>query len=302
MEAVLKTITTEKMQEAFDISSTYSEVISRIGLSRRRQVYSALTEYIWKNKIDLTQFFQNSKNRPKFNKGLTQEEIFKKDSVFSGSLLKKIKQYNLKDCSKCEICGISDWMGKPITFQVHHKDGDRTNDELDNLQILCPNCHTQTDNYGSKNIKKKVSYETKRYFCVDCGKELAFKGIRCSDCNKKRIEFLSKCPSKEELEVKAKEFESLAALGRYYQVSDNTVKKWLNKFNLPYPKRKPKKYKPKVNYPTYRVDDIIKTATRWERYLKLPKHKIARYVSQHTKEEIESYIKTFYDKFYLINT
>ena len=89
MEAVLKTITTEKMQEAFDISSTYSEVISRIGLSRRRQVYSALTEYIWKNKIDLTQFFQNSKNRPKFNKGLTQEEIFKKDSVFSGSLLKK---------------------------------------------------------------------------------------------------------------------------------------------------------------------------------------------------------------------
>ena len=36
MEAVLKTITTEKMQEAFDISSTYSEVISRIGLSRRR--------------------------------------------------------------------------------------------------------------------------------------------------------------------------------------------------------------------------------------------------------------------------
>ena len=83
--------------------------------------------------------------------------------------------------------------------------------------------------------------------------------------------------------------------------SDNTIRNWINKLGLPYPKKQPKKYKPKVHNPTYRVDDIVKTATRWERYLDLPQHKIARYVPNHTTEEIELYIKSFYDKF-LINS
>lgn len=55
---------------------------------------------------------------------------------------------------RCECCGLSEWNGIPITLQAHHKDGDKTNNELENLQLLCPNCHSQTDNYCSKNINK----------------------------------------------------------------------------------------------------------------------------------------------------
>jgi hypothetical protein len=50
---------------------------------------------------------------------------------------------------------LSEWNKLPITLQAHHIDGDRTNNVLDNLSLLCPNCHSQTDNFGSKNIKKE---------------------------------------------------------------------------------------------------------------------------------------------------
>lgn len=52
---------------------------------------------------------------------------------------------------KCECCGISEWNGKKLTLQLHHKNGKHDDNSLDNLQILCPNCHTQTENFGSKN-------------------------------------------------------------------------------------------------------------------------------------------------------
>ena len=56
---------------------------------------------------------------------------------------------------KCECCGISEWNNKPIRLQLHHKNGNPTDNSLTNLEVLCPNCHTQTDNYGSKNTRDK---------------------------------------------------------------------------------------------------------------------------------------------------
>lgn len=55
---------------------------------------------------------------------------------------------------KCESCGLTTWQNQPIPLEAHHIDGDKTNNTLENLQLLCPNCHTLTINYGSKNIKK----------------------------------------------------------------------------------------------------------------------------------------------------
>lgn len=52
---------------------------------------------------------------------------------------------------KCECCGLDSWNDLPIALQVHHKDGDGLNNLLDNLELLCPNCHSQTDNYCGRN-------------------------------------------------------------------------------------------------------------------------------------------------------
>ncbi len=57
----------------------------------------------------------------------------------------------------CGECGIGpEWNGKPLSFQVHHKDGDVNHNKLKDLKILCPNCHTQTETWGSKNYNKST--------------------------------------------------------------------------------------------------------------------------------------------------
>ena len=56
---------------------------------------------------------------------------------------------------RCENCGLEFWGEKLIPLEAHHKDGNKCNNVLNNLQLLCPNCHTLTNNYGSKNKKKK---------------------------------------------------------------------------------------------------------------------------------------------------
>jgi 5-methylcytosine-specific restriction endonuclease McrA len=59
----------------------------------------------------------------------------------------------------CENCGLSTWLGNPIPLELHHIDGDKTNNTLENFQLLCPNCHALTDSYRGKNVKKKRNKE-----------------------------------------------------------------------------------------------------------------------------------------------
>jgi hypothetical protein len=54
---------------------------------------------------------------------------------------------------RCECCGLTQWLGQPVPLELHHIDGDRMNNILRNLELLCPNCHALTDNYRGKNKK-----------------------------------------------------------------------------------------------------------------------------------------------------
>lgn len=68
--------------------------------------------------------------------------------------------YNRGHC--CEECGIREWNGKPLSFELDHIDGDNFNNSINNLRFLCPNCHSQTITFRGRNVntgKKKVSDE-----------------------------------------------------------------------------------------------------------------------------------------------
>jgi 5-methylcytosine-specific restriction endonuclease McrA len=67
-----------------------------------------------------------------------------------GHLKMRLIKAGLKQ-NRCEQCGITEWQGRPLNMQLHHRNGDRTDNRLENIVFLCGNCHSQTDTYGGRN-------------------------------------------------------------------------------------------------------------------------------------------------------
>ena len=88
-----------------------------------------------KEKWSLEEYLQNSAN------------------VQSNKIRHKLLDEGIKE-HRCECCGLTTWLDKPIPLELHHIDGDRTNNTLENFQLLCPNCHAFTDSYRGKNSRK----------------------------------------------------------------------------------------------------------------------------------------------------
>ncbi|HYF27854.1 MAG TPA: HNH endonuclease signature motif containing protein [Baekduia sp.] len=65
------------------------------------------------------------------------------------NLKRRLIALGLKE-DRCELCGLVDWRGQPLPLELHHRNGDPCDDRLENLQIVCPNCHSQTDTWGGK--------------------------------------------------------------------------------------------------------------------------------------------------------
>jgi hypothetical protein len=71
------------------------------------------------------------------------------------SLKNRMIGAGLKDGS-CEECGITEWRGRPLSMALHHVNGDGRDNRLDNLRLLCPNCHSQTENFAGKGVMRTI--------------------------------------------------------------------------------------------------------------------------------------------------
>lgn len=74
-----------------------------------------------------------------------------------------LKRYLSEQKEGCWECGITEWNGKEIVLELEHIDGNSSNDSEENLSLLCPNCHSQTDTYKGKNVGNGRHYRRQRY-------------------------------------------------------------------------------------------------------------------------------------------
>lgn len=81
------------------------------------------------------------------------EYLTNSKDIQSNKVRKKLLQEGYKE-HRCENCGMTEWLGKPIPLELHHIDGNRHNNTLENFILLCPNCHAFTNSYRGKNATK----------------------------------------------------------------------------------------------------------------------------------------------------
>ena len=103
--------------------------------------------------IDTSHFLGQGWNKNNYNYEAFTEFSYKKNGNSTAKALTALRG------QACEHCGTTTWLGQPINLEVHHKDGDRTNNSLENLQLLCPNCHSYTYTFVKQKDKREKSEE-----------------------------------------------------------------------------------------------------------------------------------------------
>ena len=163
MWGTLNSYTHIELQKLLDESYSIADVLRKIGLRANGGNYATITKKIQDYNLDLTQLKHNKKEYHKkiFKLRPIQysiEDILnnKHTNYASSKLLKRLIAEGYKE-AKCEICGLTEWNGKPIHFHLHHKDGNHNNNSFENLQVVCPNCHSQTDTYCGKKTSSKFN-------------------------------------------------------------------------------------------------------------------------------------------------
>ena len=158
-------ITDDQFIQIVKESYSITEVIRKSGLKVAGGNYETTKNRIKRLNLDISHFTgklwsKGKKLKSNYFKNLKPlSEILIKNSTYqSYKLIKRLFSENLKE-HKCECCGLTNWQGSRIPLELHHINGDHTDNRLENLQVLCPNCHASTDNYRGRNIGKSAQTE-----------------------------------------------------------------------------------------------------------------------------------------------
>lgn len=133
-------------------SKSIREVLCSLNMATAGGNYQTIKNKIAEHNIDISHFTGQAWNKGKKlgPKRSIDEYLSNKKSIQSWKLKQRLLKEKLFE-PKCYKCCKETWMDNPIPLELHHIDGDNSNNQLSNLTILCPNCHALTDNYRGKN-------------------------------------------------------------------------------------------------------------------------------------------------------
>lgn len=225
----------EAFRNLVERNITYSDCLREIGLSTNGAGSSALLKKRIKELNISTEHFDSRFHRS----GCAGKKYIKPISSYLTKNPKiSIKSLRIRIIKEkvipyvCAICGNNGvWEGRELVLHLDHINGDNTDNRLENIRFLCPNCHSQTDTYAGRNVKK-VSKPLK--ICLYCrklfnpiNKKQKFCSIDCRvNARRKVIR-----PSLKQIYADLEEHNNnYCAVARKYGVSDNSIRKWIKAY------------------------------------------------------------------------
>ena len=157
-----RTYTKEEFIDAVKTSTTVREALKKLKLSSKGGNYASFHKYVKELDISISHFKTYNKGQC-WNRNIKtgpkrpiEDYLQNKFPIQSNQLKKRLLKEKIFEY-KCYKCNNRTWNNDPIPLELEHINGNHNDNSIDNLTLLCPNCHAQTETYRGKNIKATVA-------------------------------------------------------------------------------------------------------------------------------------------------
>lgn len=147
--------TDEQLIEAVKSSRSRREVLGKLGLAQQGGNYATINRAVKRLNLNTSHWLEQGWNKGQLfgPKRPISAYLSNEFPIKSHPLKLRLLKEGIFD-HRCSACNRTEWNDLPIPLELEHKDGDGNNNSLDNICLLCPNCHAQTPTYRGKNVKR----------------------------------------------------------------------------------------------------------------------------------------------------